>query len=1139
PSLLQEGIRAKFTQNKRLSRRLLDTRDAKLVDEKNPLTGTALKKVRDELRKSNTESSSISTLDSFNSDKIKDLKSTTLSSQEKKFVIRVISIAKRISEMEGWDKIFKEMIEYVVYILSSNKKEITGFFNYINFFYKIPWTEIYHDLPNTYEIIHEIQETFQEIDNSKGSQRYITIVAMLNWVNIEATIDQKKNIYKKIRRADTLHISIPKVQRWYRQQQPPLPVKKNRNEVKNSEKKNNSRSHTEKSLVLLTPLEKEAIHEILEDQDCQGSLDQTNIKDVQKIVRKKIKGSTVNRKELRKYVADTYNEIVEINSDKVEHDNDISDDIGVLTSREKKSIHKVLKTHQHGLGNVNKKYIHSLVVRKLGKLFSEIEMKSDFEQYITGVCQEILQKDDLGNFNPSESNIEEVGLPSSPLEHTQETLTIENIHGGNFFIQGSPLDIYTDKLLHLGGKFSKMENGSVDKSRMEFGCWARDQVMNIIFDSLGDYQKYTIAYQKWVKNRLLDFVDTSIQICYLLNKSTITDDIICVVIENIYGYMVNDYTLPSDIEFGYIDDTIRSIFSQRKEYGQYKLNSEATELLTLRIKNLGKFLIHKITTSMKKNPPTYQNLKKRFQELEDNVGRIEICSTVCNFTPSEIYILRALRHISACFKNLFLYPFGMEMCVRTFLVLVPPEWRVGAEQYMSVTLKNFDEKMDIEEMQSLLEKSDIKYNISDILQVIQYYDTETKEHQVPSGKLLSSEEIEEYRYCIVVFAISLTYLTSSLSGPHTSHVLKRVKNLGTGVSPDVKVTLGNDESSLLKRKRLITPHPKVLKNIPKTGYSLTTFQESDIIVVLVDSKSTTMVEADPITASVFKTYPYSNIYTLDRFSEGMGTVILKIPIDPKSKTELSSTPDHRIVACLVCNFSMGGPAEMIDTVKNRKKWFTSALIKLFNLPEVKGKKIAFAEKQLYPGGYVETVKDLAKALSLTVYVLDGETIHRNPSEKAKNAISKDLKFSSSPSTENTSKSPEELPETTEDTSKSPEELPETTENTSKSPEELPETTKDTSKSPEELPEDQEDTLLEDPLEELSDSESSEDVPPDIKKAALYLSIFNPLKLPSKQYSLIVEKLAKLPEKERKFYLNRWSEISVSERKDGVNNFLAL
>ena len=176
-SVLKEAIFAKFTQNKHLTRKLLDTRDAKLVDVNDPLTGIVIEEVRGEINKK--DNSPPMGIPVHNSNKLKDFGYPTLSPQEKQFVSGIITMSKRISEMEGWDKIFREMIEDVVYILTSKEDEIKNILKYINSFYKISWTKIYHDAPNTYEIIHELQDLFQRVDNTQGSQCYLTVAAFL------------------------------------------------------------------------------------------------------------------------------------------------------------------------------------------------------------------------------------------------------------------------------------------------------------------------------------------------------------------------------------------------------------------------------------------------------------------------------------------------------------------------------------------------------------------------------------------------------------------------------------------------------------------------------------------------------------------------------------------------------------------------------------------------------------------------------------------------------------------------------------------------------------------------------------------------------------------------------------------------
>ena len=1074
-SILKEAISAKFTQNKRLTKRLLDTRDAHLVDEKNPMTGIILEKVRSELRKNKSESSSISSRynDSYNSTHIKDFKSPSMSSQEKQFVIGVITISKRISEMEGWDKIFKEMIEDVTYILTSDKEEIKNILNYINSFYKIPWTKIYHDLPNTYEIIHEIQEIFDGVDNSQGSQ-YFTVAAILRWFSLESTPVQKKNMFKRIKRSSTIHISIPKVQRMYRQRQPPFP-KPNKIVKKEPRKKKNERQEKMESLPpegekppedeersegeerseeiiespknihssILTPLEKKKIDRILEKQDCKGSLCETNVKQVKKFVRKKMRDfPTINKKDLDKYVEETYKEFLPKKSESLQQE-DISSD----TNEEKSPIPELINNTDSKKESVKDEYI-------------PLEHKKEMTS-----MQEVV--------NPHDS---------SQKDHSDPLVIEEDPSEDYFFVKGKLIEKYMSKLVSLEGKIVKTEG----VQKMKFGNWSRDYVINTIFESLQDSQKYYVEYKKWIECKLIEFIDTSIQSCYLLNKTIITENIIKVVMEHIYGYSLDKFDSSfSGIDFDY-SKSIRNIFSQRKEYGSYKLTSEATNLLICRTENLGKSLIHPMGKTF-----TYKSFKKQIQEFEEQIDIAGNYPSIGNFTPYEIYIIRALRHISACFKNLFLYPLGMELCIRTFLTLVPSAWRQGAEQYMSNILQGFDEK--ITDPQEILEKNDIRYSTEDIFRVIQYYDTEIEEDRDRSGKLLQFKENKVCQDCMIIFSAALNYLTPSLSRPGNTGVLRRIKILGEKIFSD---TIPSIENVSFSSESILLDESAASKVIENKEFNLTTFDKCDIITVLVDSKSINLSKADLVSASVFKTYPYSNIYIRNRSQEEMGTAILKVPIDSKTKVLISSTLDHRIVACLICNFSSGEPKEVIDTKGNRKNWFTSSVTQLFSLPEVKGRNIAFSSNQLSPEGYIEIIKEIVNTSSFSgdVYILDGKISSRVPSEKAKSAISRPFKPLTPPIKV-------DLYE-------------------------------------------KEDTVikLNDKKEETQVEECEEcegGIPREIEKASLYLRIFGPLKLSSKNYSLLVEKLSKLPEKERNFFITRWKEISVSERKAGVKSFLSL
>ena len=383
-----------------------------------------------------------------------------------------------------------------------------------------------------------------------------------------------------------------------------------------------------------------------------------------------------------------------------------------------------------------------------------------------------------------------------------------------------------------------------------------------------------------------------------------------------------------------------------------------------------------------------------------------MCPTIEGFTPHEVCIIRALRHISACFKNLFLYPLGTELCMRAFLTLVPPTWRIGAEHYISVVMKSYESWMPEDEIQRVLADSDINYNISDILRVIEYYDRIVDEGRDASGKMCGEEDCES---CMVVFAAALQYLSPTITRPDHIHALRRIKVLGEHIEPQVKMVSRKSNPSYIKlidpRPRVATPPVSIIPSLSGTdkskivevdGIGLTEFSDSDIIAVLVDSTSKSLEGVDPTTSAVFTTYPYANIYKPNRglAQNLLGTVTLKIPKDPKTKVSLSSTKGHRFVACLVSKFNLGGPKKVIDTVSNRKKWFDSAAKRLFSLPKVKGKSIAFSKGQLSPKGYLDTVRDLANTTGTKLFLLTGKTVEHTPSKKSKESSSEDVTPSS-------------------------------------------------------------------------------------------------------------------------------------------------
>nr|QBK86322.1 MAG: NADAR domain protein [Marseillevirus LCMAC102] len=209
---LEQAIREKIMQNRRLQQRLLDTHDATLIDENNPLTGKILERIRTNLKKKVSKSFMVESIE------LKDLCSATLTTKDIKLIRGLILLSIRISKLEGWNKkIHQEMIEDALYNLVP-----TQIINYIKTTTGVSWTVIYRDLPNYEQIINEIYKIFKRHDPSQENQISSTvfIAAFVRWVKIKATSSQKKELYDRLKNVKTLNIVFPKQKRWYRTNPP-------------------------------------------------------------------------------------------------------------------------------------------------------------------------------------------------------------------------------------------------------------------------------------------------------------------------------------------------------------------------------------------------------------------------------------------------------------------------------------------------------------------------------------------------------------------------------------------------------------------------------------------------------------------------------------------------------------------------------------------------------------------------------------------------------------------------------------------------------------------------------------------------------------------------------------------------------
>lgn len=1129
PGILEDAIRAKFTQNKRLQNKLLDTHNAKLIDSNNMFTGPILERLRSDLSKRNqpvSEGAGSKGMD----DIPKDIKSPTLTATEKKFVRSVISLSLRIAENEGWDRVFGEMIEDAVYNLASGKREAQKIIAYINSIYSIPWTLIYQDLPNTEKLINEVQLIFKKMDVTQEYQigPSAMIAAFVRWMRIVAKPEQKTAILQRADDVKKIQIVIPKIKRWYRETTPPQlskTVKTKKPKVPKSVRTPKSKAPVKQKRpnvknVPLTPSERELVKKIIYDH--KSDLDSLTLNQIRLLLKEELKKSPVMKKdELKKYVTELLKDI--------------------SPPKKKLKSPKISKPKAKTPKAKIPKKISSPKAPKVSKP-KVVKPKTDETDDVSPPkkikkTKTPKSKTKKPKAKTPKSKTKKSKTPPPP-EEIPANLVITDLPKGEFYVWGKPLGRYTSRLLAAGGKYSKKSSSTTDDSvmifrgkalekhrelllkpiakggyggvhptkivkgvknidtsvvqitdfadnreelqelggkypkkststedrnKIYFDAWARTKVEDIVFDSLSEVEKYNTSYRKWLSEKISDYVDTSIQVAYLTGKNSIDKTMLDIVIKKIYGCNLQ---IPSDLalEFDYTE-MIDTALARKDEYAPYSFTPEAKRALSRYIETVGSILISSLP---QKN---YTSLRDTLDDFGNKADRLGECPQIQPFSRNEVCIIRALRHISMCFVKYLNYPLGIELCSRAFFTLVPLEWRLGAEQYLSIVLGGYQDWMAEDEIHRYLSENDVKYKLPDIYSVIKHYDTkENSEVFCPSDSDISCEG------CMLVFAAALTYITPNIGRPKSSHLLRRIKIMGTSEhSPELDMSGEEDISIPPKEIIMDTPSPGTV-NIAESN--LTQFQYADVICVLVNSteeaKKTPrkpLTTSDPVTQAVFRTYPYSNVYNKHKPYD-LGSVILQKPVG-KDRAELASTSEHRIVACLVSQFGSGKPKKILDTADSRKTWFEDAVKNLFELPDVKGKSIAFAEEQL-PPEYVEILTKYAESSDVTVYILTESTVESDPTEKTRSAKSKRIKRGGTP-VKNIS------------------------------------------------------------LQEEDDED--DDVPEEIARAARYYKILKPVKLTNPEYSSTVKKLDSLPDKERNDILSLWESTDIPQRGVVIREYI--
>lgn len=222
PKIMKEAIICKFEQNPLLQKKLLETRNMKLIDLGNKYTGPILEDYRSVLQKRKLK---IRSQEELYRSIMKDIDETDIDKYDN-FARSFILLIDKISEAEGWNKIMKEMVEDAIII--STPEELKDFaLDYSIKFSKISPNTLYEKLPIMNQFTIQIEDILMLKKTKDFAKHSGLISSYIKWIILESG-EKYDEISKKIEfyNNDPTKIILPKIKRSYRSGLPPNIVPK-------------------------------------------------------------------------------------------------------------------------------------------------------------------------------------------------------------------------------------------------------------------------------------------------------------------------------------------------------------------------------------------------------------------------------------------------------------------------------------------------------------------------------------------------------------------------------------------------------------------------------------------------------------------------------------------------------------------------------------------------------------------------------------------------------------------------------------------------------------------------------------------------------------------------------------------------
>ncbi|RLI48151.1 hypothetical protein DRO61_06855, partial [Candidatus Bathyarchaeota archaeon] len=210
--ILRAGITAKFAGRSSLKKKLTETKTSTLIDSANPLTGPILESIRKDIQ-------------------IRDLPYTEIDGKNKKMLSALIYLTIKISRLEGWDNVYKEMVGDAIYAFTG---EETGQ-RILSIHQDYSQKREEKSMPKYKKVLNDIQKRIPtDVSFQAGSAEILT--SFFAWKENFASSSDKYTLDKNLESVRTIKISLHPGRRWYRDQVPPKIEKKKKRKKKEKKK---------------------------------------------------------------------------------------------------------------------------------------------------------------------------------------------------------------------------------------------------------------------------------------------------------------------------------------------------------------------------------------------------------------------------------------------------------------------------------------------------------------------------------------------------------------------------------------------------------------------------------------------------------------------------------------------------------------------------------------------------------------------------------------------------------------------------------------------------------------------------------------------------------------------------------------